>query len=114
MNPGELKNRVTFYEYTDNDGPEPGEKKKETLHECWARIDEVWLKDLEIAKYNSTESDLTVTIRDPGKYYRPTNKHYIAINHPDYEDNHYNIKQVFPDLGNNRFIRIVAGIKDGS
>lgn len=105
---GELRTPVIFYEYQENDGPEPGEKEKEILFECFAKVDEMWLKDLEIAKQNGTTSDVTIIIRDPMRDYIPTNKHYLSIDDPIYEDNRYNIKHVQPDVQDRNFINVVA------
>jgi len=110
MKISELNKRVTFYEYAPNEEPEPGEDVKRTLYECWAKVDEVWLKDLELAKANGTLSDLTITIRDPRKSYQPNNKHYLSINSTYYTDKHFNIKHVRPDFKNKRFVTIVAEV----
>lgn len=107
----DLNNRVTFFEYQENDGPEPGEKEKRTLFTCRAKVDEVWLKDMEMAKWNNTMSDLTITIRDPRRNYSPTNKHYLEIDDINYKDKRYNIKHVQPDVMDKRFINIVAELK---
>lgn len=107
---GDLRTPVIFYEYTPNDGPEPGEMEKRVLYKCWAKVDHVWLKDLELAKSNGTLSDLTITIRDPNADYVPTNKHYLSIDALEYKDNRYNVKHVQPDLQNKKFITIVAGL----
>lgn len=111
MNPGELKNRVTFYEYVPNPGPEPDDFKKNPLYKTWAKVDEVWLKDLELAKSTGTESDLTITIRDP-RGFIPTNKHYISIDSPYYKGKKYNVKHVQPNLQDRRYIRVVAGLSE--
>ncbi|APC48292.1 phage head-tail adapter protein [Virgibacillus halodenitrificans] len=105
---GELRTPITFYEYKPNQGPEPGESEKNTLYNCMGKIDEVWLKDVELAKSNGTLSDITITIRDPLGDYIPTDKHYISIDHPQYKDNRYNVKHVQPDPQNNRFINIIG------
>ncbi|MGM9925600.1 MAG: head-tail adaptor protein [Bacillus sp. (in: firmicutes)] len=107
---GDLRTPVTFYEFAANEGPEPGESEKSVLYEAWAKIDEVWLKDLELAKSNGTLSDLTITIRDPQTDYIPDSKHYLSINAPEYQGNRYNIKHVRPDLQDKKFITIVAGL----
>lgn len=104
------KYKVTFYEYAANDGPDPGEKVKTILYESWGYIEEVWAKDLELAKATGTLNDLTIKIRDPRGAYIPTNKHYVSINAPIYKNTHFNIKNVAPDLRNRREIRIVAEV----
>lgn len=110
VNTGELRTRVTFYEYVPNDGPFPGEKEKKIIYETWAKIDEVWMKDFEIAKSNGTLSDLTITIRDPHGEFFPTNKHYVQINTHEYGHLKYNVKQAMPDLQIRDFIKVVAGV----
>lgn len=107
---GDLRTPVTFYEYTENAGPMPGQKEKKELFKCMAKVDEIWLKDMELAKQNGTVSDVTIIIRDPIGSYVPTNKHYVSIDDPIYKDNRYNIKHVQPDVQDRRFINIIGGI----
>ncbi len=111
VNTGDLRTPVTFYEFAPNEGPEPGEVEKKVLYNAWAKIDSVWLKDLETAKANGTLTDLTITIRDPLEDYIPTNKHYVSIDHPMYRGNKYNVKSVQPDLQNKDFINVIAELK---
>lgn len=108
VNTGDLRTPVTFYEYEGNTGPLPGEKEKQVLYEAWAKVDNVWLKDMEIAKSNGTLSDITLTIRDPQAEFIPSNEHYISIDSPEYKDKRYNVKHVQPDLQNHAFINVVA------
>jgi len=108
LSKGILNTRVTFYEDVAKYGPEPGEDNSKTLYNAWAKIDEVWLKDIEIAKSNGTLSDVTITIRDPRRDYQPNNKHSLSIDSQYYRGKKYNIKHVQPDLQNKRYIRIVA------
>ncbi|WP_121603781.1 head-tail adaptor protein [Virgibacillus sp. Bac332] len=110
-NTGDLRVPVTFYKYTPNNSPEPGEKLKKVLYECFAAVDNVWMKDLEQAKTNGTVEDVTITIRDPLDDYIPTNKHYISIDARGYRGKHFNVKADFPDPQNNAFIKIVGGIQ---
>ena len=107
---GELRTWVTFYEYVKNDGPLPGEKPKNVLYECWAKIDQVWSKDMEIAKANGTLSDLTILIRDSKGEYVPTNKHYVQVHTPEHEKLRFNIKQAIPDMQNRDFIKVIAEV----
>ncbi|WP_182200094.1 phage head-tail adapter protein [Paraliobacillus salinarum] len=108
LHSGQLRTPTTFYEYAPNPGPEPGEQEKKPLYECMAKIDEVWLKDVERAKSNGTLSDITIVIRDPLQDFIPTDKHYIAIDHPQYIGKRYNVKHVQPDPQNSRFINVIA------
>lgn len=107
---GDLRTPVTFYEYVEKEGPMPGQKEKKILFQCLAKVDEMWLKDMEIAKQNGTISDVTIIIRDPIGSYTPSNKHYISIDDPLYKDNRYNIKHVQPDVQDRSFINIIGGI----
>lgn len=108
---GQLRTPVIFYEYAPKPGPEPGEQEKRVLFECMAKIDEVWLRDMERAKTNGTLSDVTIIIRDPHGDYYPTNKHYVSIDHPYYKGNRYNIDHTQPDLQNRDFINIVGKLE---
>lgn len=112
LHSGELRTPVIFYEFVPKKGPEPGEDEKRVLFNSWAKVDEVWLKDLETAKSNGTLSDVTVTIRDPQTDYIPSNKHYLSIDAIQYKNKRYNIKHVQPDLQNHRFITIIAGLSE--
>jgi len=112
VNTGDLRTPITFYEYVADDGPEPGESEKNILFKAWAKVDHIWLKDLEIAKANGTLSDITITVRDPQADYIPNNKHYLSINAPEYQYKRYNVKHVQPDLQNKEFIKIVAGLTE--
>ncbi|MGM9923172.1 MAG: phage head-tail adapter protein [Bacillus sp. (in: firmicutes)] len=107
---GELRTRVTFYEYAPNDGPYPGEVEKKVLYETWAKVDEVWSKDIELAKSNGTLSDVTITIRDPQALFSPSNKHYVQIHAPEYQRLRYGVKQAQPDLQNRDFIKVISGV----
>ncbi|MCE4052022.1 phage head-tail adapter protein [Bacillus sp. Au-Bac7] len=105
---GDLRTPIKFYQYAPNSGPEPGEGEDKLLYTAWAKVDNVWMKDLELAKSNGTLSDLTITIRNPQAGYIPTNKHYMDIDAPEYVGKRYNVKQVQPDLQNTGFITIVG------
>lgn len=107
---GDLRVPVTFYEYAPNNGPEPGEKAERVLYECMAKVDNVWMKDLEQAKTNGTIEDITITIRDPLDDYLPTNKHYISVDERGYRGKNFKIKSNFPDPQNSAFIKIVGGL----
>ena len=110
INTGDLRTPVSFYEYAPNYGPEPGESEKRVLFDAFARVDKVWLRDLERAKQNGTLEDITVTIRDPRPDYVPTTKHYIGVNDISYYGTRYGIKSVQPDMKNIGFMVIVAGV----
>jgi head-tail adaptor len=110
VNTGELRTWVTFYEHVESDSPLPGEDAKKELYESWAKIDQVWSKDIELAKANGTLSDLTITIRDPREDFFPTNLHYIQIHTPEYKDLKFNVKQAMPDMQNRDFIKIIAEV----
>lgn len=109
----DLNTRIAFYEYRPvKDSPYPDEKEYAELYECWAKVDRVWLRDLEQAKSNGTESDVTLTIRDPMREFVPSNKHFIKIDAFDYEQLVYNVTSSQPDLQNRDFITVIATLKD--
>ncbi|ENH96721.1 hypothetical protein J416_09494 [Gracilibacillus halophilus YIM-C55.5] len=108
---GELRTPVIFYKYVPKEGPYPGEKEKKVLFKAWAKIDEVWLRDVELAKSNGTLSDVTIIIRDPQGDYIPTNKHYVEIDAPEYKGKHYNIKEAQPNMQNKDFINVIAELR---
>lgn len=111
INSGDMRTPVVFYEYAPTKGPEPGEKEKRVLYECFAKVETVWAKDLEQAKATGTVEDLTIFIRDPRSDYRTNNKHYVEIDDIYYRGKRYNIKHVQPDLQNKDFIKIIAGLE---
>ncbi|MDX8288838.1 phage head-tail adapter protein [Metabacillus indicus] len=110
VNAGDLRTPVIFYGYKPNEGPMPGETEDRIIFNAWAKIDQVWMKDLELAKSNGTLSDVTITIRDPQGEVNLSNLHYLEIDAPEYEKKRYNIKQVQPNMQDKRFIDIVAGL----
>lgn len=110
VNSGDLRTPITFYEFAPNQGPEPGESEKRVLYESWARIDKVWMRDLEQAKANGTLEDITVTIRDPGSSFTPMSGYYIGVNDRNFFGKRYNIKSVQPDMKNIGFIVVIAGL----
>lgn len=108
VNTGGLRTPIIFYEYQANTGPEPGEKEKSPVYKAWAKVDEVWMKDLEIAKSNGTLSDITIIMRDPQGEFIPNNKHYISIDASDYQEKRYNVQHVQPDPQEHSFINVIA------
>lgn len=111
VNNGDLRTYVEFYEYRPVSGPMPEQYKYKKLYSCWAKVDRVWLKDLEQAKANGTMSDVTLTIRDPLLYY-PTDKHFLKIHTREYQDYVYNVTSSQPDLQHRDFYTVVAKLKD--
>ncbi|KHE73157.1 head-tail adaptor protein [Halobacillus sp. BBL2006] len=107
---GELRTPVAFYKFVPKEGPEPGQQEKETIYQCWAKIDEVWMRDLEQAKANGTLSDITIVIRDPHEDFTPSNKHFISIDARGYEGQRYNVKSVQPNLQDPRFMNVIAEV----
>src|SRR5690625_1640368 len=107
---GELRRPVTFFELVPNEGPLPGNRKV-VLFVCMAKIDGVWLRDVELAKAHGTLSDITIVIRDPQGDYIPSNKHSVEINALEYKGKLYNIKDAQPDLQNKQFVNVIAKLK---
>lgn len=110
VNTGELRTRVTFFEYAPSEGPEPGEEKKKTLYEPWAKVEEVWMRDVEDAKANGTLTDVTIVIRDPLGDYWPTNKHRFEIHSREYEGVVFEIERAQPDLQNHQFVNVIGQV----
>lgn len=111
INTGDFRTKVEFYEYTPSEGPEAGESLKNTLSIAWAKIEEVWLRDMELAKSNGTLSDLTISIRDPLGSFVPTNKHFMKIYAAEYESVVYQVKDVQPNLQGRDFVKVIAEVK---
>lgn len=109
---GQLRTPVIFYEYQPNTGPEPGEMEKRILYKCFAKIEQVWMRDIEQAKANGTATDITVRFRDPQTEYVPSNKHYFEIDAAEFKGKRYNIKTARPDPQNHAFIRAIGGLKE--
>lgn len=105
----ELTTRIQIHGMMPNDGPEAGEEVSGVVYECWAGVDNVWMKDHEQAKANGTLEDLNLFIRDTRGTFIPTNTHAISILNPLYEGKMYDVKSVQPDMKDRRFITIVAG-----
>lgn len=103
----DFKIPVIFYEYEEKEGPLPGQKQKKILFKCLAKIDSVWLKEMELAKQNGTLSEVTIIIRDPIGSYVPTNKHFVEIDYSLYPEP-YNVKHVQPDVQDRNLINIVG------
>ncbi|MEK4922386.1 phage head-tail adapter protein [Cytobacillus sp. FSL R5-0569] len=113
---GNLNTPITFYRFTPNDGPEPGERKKEVIFNAFCSVDTVWMKDIEVAKANGTLTDLTIKIRDTQGEYVPSNEDYFTIESVYYkngnEPRYYNIESVKPDLANKDFIIIIGRLTE--
>lgn len=109
---GDLRTPVTFYRFEEMEGPMPGgSSSEEPVYRTWAKVDTVWLKDVEIAKANGTLSDVTIVMRDPLTEFIPDNHHLIGIEDPQYRHHRYRVKQIQPDLQNKQFINVIAEVK---
>ncbi|WP_024348192.1 phage head-tail adapter protein [Lacrimispora indolis] len=109
-NAGTLRTPVTFYEYAPDTGPEPGESQKAILYECYAEIYNPSMKDIQIMEVRETKEAVTLLIRDTKGEYIPTNKHFVTIHDYRYVNKVFNVLDVRPDLSNNDFITILAGL----
>lgn len=110
VNTGELRTKVTFFEYAPNKGPEAGESQKKELYITWAKVEEVWMRDVEQAKSNGTLTDVTITIRDPLEDYWPTNKHRFEIHSREYEGVIFEINKAQPDLQKHQFVNVIGQV----
>lgn len=100
-----LKNRITIFT-KDDGGYMPGGDEYTEYYSCYANVDNVWLKDLEIAKTNNTLNDVTVTIREPGRTVDIDNTMYFTVDNDDTKK--FNIKSVQPDFTDNRFAILIG------
>ena len=107
---GELRTLVHFFKNVPSEGPMPGGSQEKLLYKAWAKVDQVWLRDMEMAKANGTLSDITVILRDPGSDFSPTNQHYLSIDAPNFHGIKYNVKAAQPDLQNKSFINVIAEV----
>lgn len=110
---GELRTPISFYKYKPVQGPYPDQVEEKLVYTCWGKVEQVWLKDLEQAKYNETVSDLTLLIRDPLQEFVPTNDHFLKVETYDYEGYVYNVESTQPDLQHRDFITVIASLKEG-
>lgn len=110
LNSGDLRTPISFYEYAPSEGPEAGEEESRVLYECFADVQKVFLRDMEVAKSNGTLEDITVKIRDPLEDFLPDTAHYIGVNDRHYFGKRYNVKSIQPDLKNAGFIIVIAGL----
>ena len=112
-NVADLNTRVRFFQYSPNEGPEPGETETAVLWECWAEVYEPSVKDIESLSTTNLLYSVTVLIRDTRGEFKPNNKHYLAILDESYTDNdgnhvRFNIKKIHPDAKNKQMIKVVA------
>lgn len=109
---GDLRTPVAFYGYKPKPGPYPGESEEALLGKYWAAVDEVWAKDVEIAKSTGTLSDITLYIRDPQGDYLPSTIDYFEIDARGYFGKRYRIRDVSPDLQDKRLVRVIGGLHE--
>ncbi|WP_017548658.1 head-tail adaptor protein [Salinicoccus carnicancri] len=112
INFNDLTNRVTFYT-TDSGGFLPSDGEETKYYSCYAAIDNVWLKDIEMAKSNNTLNDVTVKIRETQGEYVITDEMTFTIDGRYYRDakgnpKKFNIKSVQPDYQDHRFAIIIG------
>lgn len=106
----DLNTPVKFYSFKEVEGPEPGEEEDELLYSCWAKVEKVWLRDLEQAKANGTLEDITIKMRDTMGEFSPSNSDYLVVEGPEYTGKYYDVKSVQPDLQDRRVVVVVAAI----
>lgn len=113
-NAGDLNNRIRFFEYAPNQGPEPGEVEVSVLWECWAEVYEPSMKDIEYLSTTGVKHSVTARFRDTRGEFKPHNKHYLSILDDYYKENgeyiRFNIKKIQPDVKDKRFIKVVAEV----
>ncbi|GGG87726.1 MULTISPECIES: head-tail adaptor protein [Staphylococcus] len=104
-----LNTRVHFYTYQENTGPEAGIKRKDKLYSCWAYVPQWKMTELQQAISNGTEHDVKIFMRETHGQYIPNEKHYVEIESP-YVHQDLNIKLVQPDVENEQFLMLTAGV----
>lgn len=104
-----LNTMIHFYEYQENEGPEAGVKRKERLYSCWAFVPRWKMTELQEAIANGTEHDVKIFIRETYGQYIPDETHYVEIESP-YIKQDLNIKLVQPDVENEKFLMLTAGV----
>lgn len=107
---GDMRTPVTFYKPGESSGPLPTDTAApEEVYKAFAKIDEVYRRDVEQAKANGTLSDITVIIRDPRGSYVPSNLHTFKIDAEGYRDTEYHVKGVLPNFQDRDFIDVIGG-----
>ena len=109
---GDLRTLVRFYEFKENEGPEPGEVYERELYKAYAKIEEVYSRDVELAKRNGTLSDLTITIWDPKGEYIPLTSHRLEVDIPEYSGRIYKIREAQPGPQKRDFLKIIATVTE--
>ena len=104
-----LKTRIGFINTLSRVGGKPGKTYQENvLYSCWASIENVWLKDLQHAKTTNSESDLTITIRDPLKTFEVKKQHAIKILNGQYKDKIFDISLVQRDYQDSHYVILIC------
>jgi len=106
---GNLRTPVTFYEYAPAEGPDPGQQEKKILYQCYAQVYAPSMKDLEIMRATGTKEAVTIRIRDPGKEYIPTNKHFAEMDDYRYTGRRFDVVDVAYDVEKNRIVKMLLG-----
>lgn len=115
-NASDLNTRVQFFEFAPIPGLDPGEVEKRVLWECWAEVYEPSIKDAAVLSSPGTNYAVTIRIRNNRGEYRPDRKHYLAVIQDYYKANdeyiRFNIKEIYPDVKDKRFIKVVAEVTE--
>ena len=107
---GELRTPVAFYLFAPDEGPEPGESRKQTLHKCMCEAYNPSIKDLTVMDTHGTKEGVTVRIRDPMGEYFPSNKHFAELDDRRFRGKVFSVIDVRPDMKDSRFITILLGV----
>lgn len=107
---GDLNTPVTFFEFVPDEGPYPGEDKKQELYKCTCLVYNPSSKDRDILNGKGTKEAVTIKIRDPYTDYLPSNKHKVILDDFRYKDKIWDIVDHAPDVENNDFIKIILGV----
>lgn len=108
---GDINTPVKFLGARPKPGPYPGQTVEVELARSWASVDEIWAKDIELAKSTGTLSDVTIYIRNPFGGYMPDTRDYFELDVQGYHGKQFAIADVKPDLRDKRLVRIVGRLK---
>lgn len=109
MDFNKLTHRVHFYNKVEANEFMPSTHVEEVeVFSCYARVDNVFLKDLEQAKANGSINDLTVIIRDTQGEFMPQDNMVFTIDGKTFSSKKYEVKSVQPFYQDGRFIAVIG------
>lgn len=109
MNFNKLNHRVHFFGKHEADAFMPSTQSSQVeLFSCYASVDNVFLKDIELAKSNNSLNDVTVIIRDTQGEFIPDNEMRFKIEGKNFGLKEYEVKSVQPFFKDGRYIAVIG------